>query len=606
MFATLGLQMIAVFTTFRGAMVFFEGIHWTAPLFFTAVLVFMFWVMANTAFSKRRRLRSRGILLAILFVITTFLSYVGISNAVIRPQDRYHQQYELFAVDYNRLLELLVIETPTSDYARYINNIYNDVSLLISLAEREIYSLNEAIAVTIQPSFPGYGTDPETGAIISRPVPNPYFGDALERRNQNIARRNSIAAILDTANPINPLENNPNFVAEVGRLVTEPDRRAALAALEENFTNEFQNYADTVRLHNSLQGLIGSYPLEEFSPTLRDVLSAALVGWNMSDYLSDLELIPFVSTTPANESEPEDSIAQRAREEEIRRGAPREAYPHIDAIYSFLLQGTESPVLSELIYHELRNEVELRYAGIQRTVNALPEEFRSAEIIDASENLTDAKEDLDSNLQSPFVFAISRLSSSERTGLDIIILLVAIVVDGLTMLIPLTAEKRRDSVLFTESSNDLRADQEDILEKMLLSIFMQVSNTDRNGDWSLDKENEMFRDMLKKVSDYINSFSASPCTQLLGYPIRKKVDLDNPSEADGGLPGLTTLLLEMGYIKYVSTWEYSKLEKDYHANGEVWKDNDSKDENPRNGYYLMKRQFVMWMNDNQLSFFSKL
>jgi len=41
MTATLALQVIAVFTTFRGAMVFFEGIHWSAPLLITFVLVLL-------------------------------------------------------------------------------------------------------------------------------------------------------------------------------------------------------------------------------------------------------------------------------------------------------------------------------------------------------------------------------------------------------------------------------------------------------------------------------------------------------------------------------------------------------------------------------------
>jgi len=82
---------------------------------------------------------------------------------------------------------------------------------------------------------------------------------------------------------------------------------------------------------------------------------------------------------------------------------------------------------------------------------------------------------------------------------------------------------------------------------------------------------------------------------------------DKDAIKNGDFPSLTAFLMEMGYIKYVSKLEYKMLEIDYltentpESSSSITIETDN-----TGGYYLMKWQFIMWMNENQLSWFSKM
>jgi len=553
------------------------------------------------------------------------MSYVGIANSLTPPQETYRHKYDIFAADYNRLRELLIVAVPASNHEQQIVELYDFINThVIVPAQDAISSLNSSIESDsgIPRFLPGGGFN-AYGNWVSMPVPNSEYSPAQERIAANTARRNNIERILTSHEPVNPL-TNASFVSGINYLMRSPDRSIALTNLESSFHTEFSNFDATVRFYHDLYSLI-DLPSRQFSPSLSAILLTASRGWDIDDYLQDSELRSF------------NSIVQRAQELEAERTAIRSDLRHVEAVYSFLLQGTESPILSDMIFRELRHEISLQYRNIQRAVMAVPENDRG-EIEIASNSLSAVVDNLD--LQSPFTLATFRLWPTRWNGegADVILaVLFAIIVDGLTLLIPFTAEKRRGSVLFSQSSNDFRADQEDILEKMLLSLVTSglISSTESGSP--LEQENKIFDDILRKVYYYMHSFEVSPCTQPLGYPTRKKVTLtigikDSSETLDstepelmeissvsvGGLTtitepssdfddmnGLTAFLLEMGYIKYVSMWEYEKLQKDYHAGGESWAGDDDIDNEPENGYYLMKRQFIMWMNDNQLSWFTK-
>ena len=647
--STLMLQAIALFTTFRGTIVFFEGIHWTSPILFSAVLVGMFWLMANTAFSKRRRLWTRKILLFLLFLITGFISYIGLANSRISPMDEYRSQYERFAESYNHLLGLLRAEDPISNPFVEIERTYAEITWAMGMVQNESVRLQERLDALVyeregisvpaptEIRTPRWGFAEGERYHVGTDIVRDYTDrnralDRIESLDNSISRLLGLIGSLDgvftqAANPL----NNDDFRAAITTFMAEPDQRA-IPGLVDEFSDIFRAFNTSVMQYNNWPvtqaNLRNTWPEDfQLNLTTRDdlplTITAILHGLAAHWHLHDIDLIPFASDT-------EDSIVSRAQRLVDEREAVRPAMAR--DIYGFFLRGTVSPVLFEMAYQELDREINLRLESIQRAAAAIGVAgLESATAINypihlASYELSNLRDDLD--IQGAFTFAASKLWPPGEWTLEIILIIIfALAVDGFTVLIPLWAEKRRYSVLYSQSSDDIKGDIEDILENMLLSaIATQVTPADKNSP--LQYENELFLSALKNVHDFVDSFDSSPCTLSWGFPTRKEVNLDAPSAEISKNSRLLTLLQELGLVKYVSAWEYEQIQNDYHiTQGDHFKDEvhikkrppyrrqrkvspysrrdrNAIHDNPSRGYYLMSRKFVLWMNDNQLSWFT--
>jgi len=581
---TLALQCISFFTTFRGTLTYFEGVHWTAPLLLTGAMQLLLYVLSNVAFSKRRPLTSRKVLAVGLCAISIFLSFVGISNSTIPPSEEYATEYNVFRQAYDPVLANVTAIAKGSDYKGRIGSIFGDVDATIIAANTRKTTLQADN--TNQGAIPAntyqYTYDPvtriQTGTTATA---NPNYPAA---QAQIVSNNNEIAN-LDQALQGLTHDILMGYQAtiqglDLSSLETAADFSVALTAFEQIHLQEFEDYTNTVKIYKAVERALGNTPAER-PDGLGELLKVASIHWDVDNLaLQDFSDIEASATVAMN------------KRVTSRTGRAMN-------IYDLLLQGSEEPSYAEYVYRRVKEEIASKYAQIQDTLSRLGQTVTDP--FQAEIDALDAAE-ADLTLHSPISLPAARFFERGKLsdfGNLFLMLFFAILVDGLTLLIPWATEKRRESVLFSRSSRDLMYEQEDILENLLLSCAPSSGMVA-----SRDDEETFYQELLETISAFIKTFEPSPCTTPLGYPKRKAVDLG--AMANDKYNDLTAFLLSMNYIQYVTVKEYKTLELDYldpDWDGVAGLDgNDDED----TGYYLLKRQFVMWMNDNSLARFTRL
>lgn len=601
--ATFGLQCISFFTTFRGSLTFFEGVHWSAPIIFTSVLQLLLLVLANTAFSKRRRFFGRKIMVCLLCCISIFLSYVGIANSVISPHDFYKNQYEIFVKSYTNVYDLIETKTTANNFDSQIETIFDNISAAKNNADKQIQILQKEINKNEGIQKTNYVRN-ELGLWDSVDNSANYTAaQAIIKENaENIEAINYIAK-SKIMNSINTIKSNVKKI-DTSSLESTSNYSESIKALQKNNQSAFADYTKLVDEYNSLISLdaMSNYGMKDkkISNDLLELIGSEAISLN----IDSLKIKDFSEL---------DTEAQKDTNQ-IDKDKPDKA----KIIYDFLLQGTERPQHINYLYDKVRNEINQKYNSMQNAVNKL----NSNKQIQIAFSDLEKTYNNDIDLREPYTFALSHLIDIKGGHYFKTLLMVffAIIVDGLTVLIPILCEKRRESALFTKSNDDIIYEQEDVLENLLLSCAFP-NPEDRKDLNELMYDENLYYDMLNTLSAYIKLYEPSPFTIKLGFPKRLKSnlllpDFKNKEKSDeientGLYQELTSFLMEMGYVKFVSRQEYYLLKCDYYnVEPDIIEQGPEKDIAKRDwksekGYFLLKGNFILWMNDNRLAWLGK-
>ncbi len=584
MVSTFALQCISFFTTFRGSLSFFEGVHWSAPILFTGVLQVLIWFLSNAAFSKRRRVPGRIIILVLLTCVSISLSYIGIANSSIPPTETYQSQYKTFEEAYTPLYDAIKSSAQGQDFTQQVNIVFDNIGNTYLSAEELLKDLDNQIKnSTPRRSLPN-GIDSNGVPLY---IPNPYYSDESHTFSDLQVKQTALKNAMQgyTEDAINTIRNQV-LTLDTSSLKTSKDYKSAIETLQQNNTDIFNSYTSITQASNNLSKYLNetySMPISSNEENLVSLLGGASVVWNIDNLKLD-EFSTIIQSADQSVAELDDNRPQAAK-----------------TFYKYILQGTERPQYTECVFQKTTDEINTKFDRIASSVETLG----NAELSTLLKTLTKEKEKC--QLQDPYTFAFSHILNTEKAGIGKLILMIfyAIFVDGMTVLIPLFVEKRRYSALFTKSSQDVFDEQEDVLENLLLSCAYPNS-TSKPDDQA---EEKVYQDMLKVLSEYVKLFEPSPFTMELGYPKRLKTNGVVPSNisipSGGDVKDLTAFLLDMGYIKFVSRREYYLLECDYYGitpnqniNSES---NNAKKAYKESGYYLMKSNFILWMNDNHFS-----
>lgn len=584
MVSTFALQCISFFTTFRGSLSFFEGVHWSAPILFTGVLQVLIWFLSNAAFSKRRRVPGRIIILVLLTCVSISLSYIGIANSSIPPAETYQSQYKTFKEAYVPLYDAIKSSAQGQDFTQQVNIVFDNIENTYRSAEELLRNLDNQIAnSTPRRSLPN-GVDSNGVPLY---IPNPYYSDESNTFTVLQGRRSVLNNAMQgyTVETINDIRNQV-LTLDTSSLKNSTDYNSAIETLQQNNADIFSNYASVSRANNALSKYLNVDHPELISSTEEDLVSllgGASVVWNIDNLKLD-EFSTIIQSANQSVAELDDNRPQAAK-----------------TFYEYILQGTERPQYTECVFQKTTDEINTKFDRMASSVETLG----NAELSMLLNTLRKEKEKC--QLQDPYTFAFSHILNTEKAGIGKLILMIfyAIFVDGMTVLIPLFVEKRRYSALFTKSSQDVFDEQEDVLENLLLSCAYPNSTSKLHDQ----TEEKVYQDMLKVLSEYVNLFEPSPFTMELGYPKRLKTDGVVPSNltisSGGDVKDLTAFLLDMGYIKFVSRREYYLLKCEYYGitpyPNTVSAAQKAKKANHETGYYLMKSNFILWMNDNHFS-----
>ncbi len=602
---TLGLQIISFFTTFRGSLTFFEGVHWIAPLLFTGILQLLLWVLANVAFSKRRRHAGRVAFVVCVCLISAFLSYVGIANSSLPPTDEYKTVYNSFSESYNSVLDSLELKSGNTNVDKEISKICKDIKDLFDYANKNLNISKSFVNNNKNNTQKQFNSKyDENGNRIydenGNPVGEWIYNSNYEAIEADITNHKNNIIVLDpiikeyNTTDVDNLENQVKNI-NIDFENTGKSYKETILDIKETNSDVFENYNKIISNYNRLVNYFNvnsQIPYSVYSEDLSDLFGNQII--NLST--QSLILKTFDEIKEISNSEISSLYSDKPQK--------------IEALYNLLLQGTERPQLSERVLQNTKNEIETKYTNLENTVKMINKEDTN----NLFNNLKKQKSQI--NLPDSYTYAISHISNISKNSAFKIILMIffALLVDGLTLLIPLLVEKRRESVLFAKSTQDILYDQEDVLENLLLTCAL--SNDSANTDES-DDENTYTR-MMDTLTSYIKLFRPSPATKELGYPKCLRVsDNSLPGELQGTqqkdkitpqtFNEISSVLLEMGYIKFVSRKEYYLLKCDYYNIQPTEKsaepDKELKDVSIDAGYYLLKGQFVLWMNDNSFAWF---
>lgn len=589
MVSTFALQCISFFTTFRGSLSFFEGVHWSAPILFTGVLQALIWFLSNAAFSKRRRVPGRIFILVVLTGVSISLSYIGIANSSIPPTETYQAQYETFEDAYEPLYDAIKSSAQGQDFTQQVNTIFDNIENTYQSAEAQLKTLDGQIELIGKPqqSFTDTVYNAETQTSETRTTSNTEFKTHTDNLKALQTERNNLKGSMQnyTIETINNIRSQV-LTLDTSSLKNSTDYKSAIEALQQNNADIFNSYSSVIKASNSLSKYLNEkydMPTSPNEENLVSLLGGSAIVWN----IDNLKLDEF------------STIIQSAEQsvDKLDSNRPQAA----KTFYTYILQGTERPQYTERVFQKTTDEINTKFDRMASSVETLD----NAELSTLFENLTEEKEKC--QLQDPYTFAFSHISNTGKSGIGKLILMIfyAVFVDGMTVLIPLFVEKRRYSALFTKSSQDIFDEQEDVLENLLLSCAYPNS-TSKPDDQT---EEKVYQDMLNVLSEYVKLFEPSPFTMELGYPKRLKTEGVVPSNltisSGGDVKDLTAFLLDMGYIKFVSIREYYLLECDYYGitlnQDTSYASYNANQEDKESGYYLMKGNFILWMNDNHFS-----
>lgn len=152
-----------------------------------------------------------------------------------------------------------------------------------------------------------------------------------------------------------------------------------------------------------------------------------------------------------------------------------------------------------------------------------------------------------------------RLFSSEGWGHLIVPLIIAFFFDGLTFLIALAAENRLPGVLRVKSNRDNMDSEAALLEQVFFSMneefIKETVSGEKTGVEYMKECEDAVWETISQIKDYLSKFELSPETRQQGCAQKatKKV------LEEAKVQPLTTILLQRGYLVYLSPDEYVKF-----------------------------------------------
>ena len=590
--ATFGLQIISFFTTFRGTLSFFEGVHWIAPIVFTCVLQGVLLVLANVAFSKKRRYTWRIVLLIFLCGISIILSYVGIANSALPPTDDYKREYTKFYNEYDEIYKELEQKNIASDVNYQLQTIYQSIDNAKKYAQNQIDNLDTQLIElsAIRRYAISTTVNPQTGERTYISVETDEYKDAIAKNKEIEKEKNDIQQQLNNVD----YTSLQTYIAN-SNLDTITDNKSLTTYVNDN-QNIVIEYNSIISQYNSLAQMLNEKyngNFEVFPTDISDILKFKIIN-----DISKFELKNF------------ENIVSEANEY-IKELDANKGY-RSKKIYSMLLGDTKRAIYNDRVLLNAKEEIDLKCKELDNSLKVIDD----SDLNTKYDDLKETKDDL--IFYDSYLIAFSRFASN--LSYAIIMMFFAFLVDGLTVLIPLFTEKRRESILYAKSNLDILSDHEDILEDLLISCAFDINKDAPEVDSDGYYDDSVYLKMIDTLTDYLNAFEPSPYTTDLGYskklPVTSLVSDDkmefyypeaNSRKFSKKYDELNSLLLDLKYIKYVSKYEYYLLKCDYlneipHEDKSI--NSQAIKHNTEKGYFLLKGQFAMWLNESKAGFFN--
>lgn len=521
---TMLLQYVSFATTYRGISFYFQEMAFGAAAFITLVIQGSLLVLANALVHRQRHKIGRIMMLLYFMLTSMFFSYTGIVNQEISPEIDIRKNYTTFYKQYENLRnDVLSKATQTADefsidaIEAKIKNLKSHSESMRSSLEQSLQTNQAQVDASMKISYDEYG--------------NPIY---------------------DT---------------------TQKD--ATLIALIDKQTQQIQRLKE-------LDGQLKSKAI--------DISKASGTEFEHMDTDQKMKLLNDPATNYENVKAAYDALAQYMKS--IDASFEVEALPATLGSYyrSFSLQKNLEQEKC-LDYDTLRKEVTTRKSDMTNvsdilqlqslitreiTDNFINTDLADAQFVEDSAYYQETMKLADHALAFHDInlVALSRLRyGSQYFGTALFLLLLAIFVDGTTVLMPFFMSKAKKTILYANKRKDMRYEEEEILTDMLMELS--------HGDAAL---------MQQRMDEFLALFEPVPYLQEEGYCLVVKETVFH--EYLAAHPEIRELVI---YLQHISYFVYTTKEM-----MQLFQKKAGLDATYEEHCYLLKTKFLIWMKQNQL------
>lgn len=523
-------QIISFFTTYRGLDYYFGDVFEYATLFITLVIQGGLLLLSNASINKQRFNSKRKFMLIFFMTISILFSYTGIMNSQNSPEDDYKKLYDDFYTDYKLKYDILVSKTPISDTFA-IDSIDNSIADIKAKTETKIEALDKEINTLYSKYYYNYNSkdrEQENQIILSEISLKQSKIDILSQYNKSLDEDK-----IDTSSITNAEKNNKD-ISEIISIANNSNK--GYLKVKTTYDN----------LKNELISLDKTMTINDLPDTLGEVYQQYYTGKQLK-------------------------INNRVCQNyyTIKKGILSKDGKTVDENTAIQTKLNNNKEINNLLY-ALDHEIQ--------------EKFINNEFIKQGLNSNDYDQLLEKAqkyLSHPDInyIALEKLWPLHPDFVKAIgILLVAIFIDGTTVLMPIMMEKSKNSILYAKSRKDLVYEEEDVFEELLFDYNAMNGNNQKE---LINKLNEAFTDLKGKLMPI-------PELEDIGYVMYLTED-DFNKLLKGDYAEFFIFSQQCTYIQYMpkEIFEISLKMRNAKSKHDI-----------NNNVYLIKGKFIIWLRQN--------
>lgn len=563
------LQTISFFTTYGGTRYYFSDIGGWAPIALALVVQGTILAFSFSLETKGQNQAARTVVLRAMVCVSILLSYVGMVNSAIPPYEDFTKKYDT-VYDSVAVLQSTLMDDPEVAYSplaaasvvyeeiQYGRTCWQMASNLLSSESAAEEHIQEMLDLMSQQSYSTTTTESPDGttttvvSTVSRDNSEDLTKLAEEMKSQEV-RESIRAGVESLGTALSAFGVDMESGGKLGAAdILEWEAVMKGYADEENegrkhFYETYENYNQVVMasaaLMETFRGLLENNP--DF--TLPEAIPAA-------EFLQKLEAYDTLSGLWIGTS---DDILKA-----VRLGiSPEEAAQRTEAGSSEVsgLSGFIGQVLKiQTSTIETYQSVMKNYLNQTQKAMGLFEGLKGFQQSGENWENIQACYETFSDAPDASIIAFSRLLNRSTIQRAIVPALLAIVVDGGTMLIAWGGQRRRYSPLYANTNRDYFEEETDLLEQIFVST-LRAEKIEEPGNISDEEfirkcESAVIK-TVEFVSGYLEKFEPFQATVEFGCGLIAKAD-DISSEQ---YTGLTSLLLNMGYLCPLSEQQHCVL-----------------------------------------------
>lgn len=567
------LQTISFFTTYGGTSYYFSDIGKWVPFAFAFVIQCTIVTFSFRLSNKTHNKIPQKVLLTLAVVISILFSYVGTINSAIEPYEEFAEDYKNFEESFYIVKEkILDDETITLSKDGAIQEINNKIGIIKALHTAASSITNDKILeLDVEGMIKPNQTEDSENLNININMDETtrlLMKDILEDQKTAQSLKDNIKKLGDAL--FSSGENLKSCFSQssVSDYVYNNN-------LEDFFTNYNEIYSKALALHNFLINKFSDY-----YKTTEDIYSLELsdLKKKMENYteLSGLQIKEFKDLTGNTNSS---SVSENA-------GVWHKALNVIKKLFSLKTSAMET-------YRSIVNKAQNEAISAYKTISAL--NTKDSEWNDQFVEFDTQYKNIN-NVKDATLVAFMRLFNKKTFNRAIIPAILAVLVDGGTVLISWAGQRRKYSYLYANTNRDYYEEELDLFEQVFIAThegsgFQNIINENqfKNDEEFMKICHKAINDTINLSDNYLKLFKPSPWTVNLGCGIyATSSDLNS----DKKYSSLTSLLMSFGYLIELNQSDFVCLQQNYYGDSNYKP--DLKDDN----YYFLRFRVENYLRQN--------